>query len=94
MERFSLKKLNEEQHRFEVSNRFASSEETVTKNISILAKESQGYYASPKDAQKASGQSKMGKVVRGYFCPHRKQTRTVGPEVLFLYQESLVIASR
>jgi hypothetical protein len=60
MERFSLKKLNleevKEQYHFEISNRFAALEylgtevdinrawETITENIKISAKESQGYY--------------------------------------------------
>jgi hypothetical protein len=59
MERFNLKKLNEvegkEQHRVEVSNRFAALEdldteveinswETIRENIKISARESVGYY--------------------------------------------------
>jgi hypothetical protein len=60
MERFNLKKLNEvegkEQYHVEVSNRFAALEdldteveisgawETIRESITILAKESLGYY--------------------------------------------------
>jgi hypothetical protein len=60
MERFSLMKLNDgegkEKYRVEASNRFAALEdldaeveintiwETIRENITILAKESQGYY--------------------------------------------------
>jgi hypothetical protein len=64
MERFNLKKLKEvevkEQYRVEISNRFAALEEldtevdinraweTIRENITILAKESLGYYGLKK----------------------------------------------
>jgi hypothetical protein len=53
MERFNLRKLNEEegkdQYSVEISNRFVASEnseasETIRENINISAKESLGYY--------------------------------------------------